>query len=305
LCQKAALPFQAISKLIICFASYPYAPSALVAKARGGSVSENIRVITLMARSGLEVQQAAVKALFLREIKTRFGKYRLGYLWAILEPAAHMLILLSVFGFIMHRTMPDISFPVFLLNGLIPYFIFSNIAIRSIGAIEANQGLFNYRPVKPIDTIIARSLLEIFIYSVVYVTLMIIVGLTGETFNIHNIAILILTWLLLCFFSMGIGLMFMVIGKSFPEMEKFLPILIKPLYFISCIMYPLHVIPKQYWVYILWNPIVHVVELSRESVVIGYDSEGVSISYLIVSTLVIFFLGLAMYRNQEKAMLTS
>jgi capsular polysaccharide transport system permease protein len=38
-----------------------------------------------MARSGLEVQQAAVKALFLREIKTRFGKYRLGYLWAALS----------------------------------------------------------------------------------------------------------------------------------------------------------------------------------------------------------------------------
>lgn len=38
-----------------------------------------------MARSGLEVQKAAVKALFLREIKTRLGKYRLGYLWAALE----------------------------------------------------------------------------------------------------------------------------------------------------------------------------------------------------------------------------
>lgn len=74
-----------------------------------------------MARSGLEVQQAAVKALFLREIKTRFGKYRLGYLWAVLEPAGHLLILLTIFGYVMHRTMPDISFPVFLINGLIPF----------------------------------------------------------------------------------------------------------------------------------------------------------------------------------------
>ncbi|HDR2511236.1 TPA: ABC transporter permease, partial [Enterobacter roggenkampii] len=65
-----------------------------------------------MARSGLEVQQAAVKALFLREIKTRFGKYRLGYFWAILEPAAHLLVLLAIFGYIKNRTMPDISFPV-------------------------------------------------------------------------------------------------------------------------------------------------------------------------------------------------
>ncbi|HEN6956346.1 TPA: ABC transporter permease, partial [Escherichia coli] len=125
-----------------------------------------------MARSGFEVQKAAVHALFLRELRTRFGKYRLGYLWAVLEPAAHLLIMLAIFGFFMHRTMPDISFPVFLINGIIPYFIFSNIATRSIGAIEANQGLFNYRPVRPIDTIIARAILEVLIYSIVYLVLM-------------------------------------------------------------------------------------------------------------------------------------
>lgn len=258
-----------------------------------------------MARSGLEVQQAAVKALFLREIKTRFGKYRLGYLWAILEPAAHLMVLLTIFGFIMHRTMPDISFPVFLLNGLIPYFLFSNIATRSIGAIEANQGLFNYRPVRPIDTIISRALLETIIYSGVYIILMSVVGLLGEDFTLSNITLIIMTWTLLVVLSLGIGLIFMTLGKTFPETEKFLPILIKPLYFISCVMFPLHAIPKEYWPYLLWNPLIHVVELSREAVVTGYISEGGNLNYLALCSLVALFIGLAVYRNREEAMLTS
>ncbi|MEN0580327.1 ABC transporter permease [Phytobacter palmae] len=258
-----------------------------------------------MARSGLEVQQAAVKALFLREIKTRFGKYRLGYLWAILEPAAHLLILLTIFGFIMHRTMPDISYPVFLLNGIIPYFLFSNIATRSVGAIEANQGLFNYRPVKPIDTIIARAILETLICVVVYILLMTGVGLAGENFSINGFITLVVCWLLLVILSCGIGLIFMVLGKIFPETEKFLPIMIKPLYFISCIMFPLHSIPKDYWPYLLWNPLVHAVELSREAVFQGYESKGVSLNYLAMITLIVFFIGLALYRNREEAMLTS
>ena len=258
-----------------------------------------------MVRSGLEVQQAAVKALFLREIKTRFGKYRLGYLWAVLEPAAHLLVLLNIFGFIMHRTMPDISFPVFLLNGLIPYFLFSNIATRSIGAIEANQGLFNYRPVKPVDTIIARALLETLIYSGVYIILMCVVGMLGEEISITSILTLVLTWSLLVIFSFGIGLVFMTLGKTLPETEKFLPIMIKPLYFISCVMFPLHAIPKDYWSYLLWNPLIHAVELSRESVVTGYVSEGVSLEYLAFCALIALFLGLSIYRTREKAMLTS
>ena len=258
-----------------------------------------------MARSGLEVQKAAVKALFLREIKTRFGKFRLGYLWAALEPMAHMLILLSIIGFIMHRTMPDISFPVFLINGIIPFFVFSNISNRSIGAIEANQGLFNYRPVRPIDTIIARAILESLIYAFVYILLMMIVGLLGEEFEIVNVITLILTWFFLIILSSGVGLIFMVISKTMPETEKFLPILIKPLYFISCIMFSLHNIPKEYWPYLLWNPIVHIVELSRASVVPGYSSEGVSLYYLAFCSLLTLFIGLALYRNREEAMLTS
>ncbi|HAI7027746.1 TPA: ABC transporter permease [Escherichia coli] len=258
-----------------------------------------------MARSGFEVQKVTVEALFLREIRTRFGKFRLGYLWAILEPSAHLLILLGILGYVMHRTMPDISFPVFLLNGLIPFFIFSSISKRSIGAIEANQGLFNYRPVKPIDTIIARALLETLIYVAVYILLMLIVWMTGGYFEITNFLQLVLTWSLLIILSCGVGLIFMVVGKTFPEMQKVLPILLKPLYFISCIMFPLHSIPKQYWSYLLWNPLVHVVELSREAVMPGYISEGVSLNYLAMFTLVTLFIGLALYRTREEAMLTS
>ena len=277
----------------------------LVAKAWGGSVSHDIKVASLMVRSGLEVQQAAVKALFLREIKTRFGKYRLGYFWAVLEPAAHLLVLMVIFGFIMHRTMPDISFPVFLLNGIIPYFIFTNITNRSIGAIEANLGLFNYRPVKPIDTIIARASLETLIYAAVYLILMAIVWVLGEEYSVTNILILVFSWFLLIIFSCGLGLVFMVLGKTFPELAKFLPIVLKPLYFISCIMFPIHSVPKEYWHYLLWNPIVHAIELSRESVVAGYLTDGVSLGYLALSAIIMLFIGLALYRTREEAMLTS
>ncbi|WP_217549398.1 ABC transporter permease [Pantoea sp. GbtcB22] len=258
-----------------------------------------------MARSGLNVQSATINALFFREIRTRFGKFRLGYLWAILEPSAHLLILMAIFGFIMHRTMPDISFPVFLLNGIIPYFIFSNISTRSLGAIDANQGLFNYRPVKPIDTVLARAMLETIIYVTVYIFLMLIVWAAGEYFSVENLLQIVGAWSLLIIFSCGAGLIFMVTGKTYTETQKLLPILLKPLYFISGIMFPLHAVPKDYWPFLLWNPLLHVVELSRAAVMPGYSSEGVSLIYLAILTLTTLFLGLAIYRTREEAMLTS
>lgn len=258
-----------------------------------------------MARSGLEVQQAVIKALFMREIKTRFGKYRLGYLWAVLEPAAHLMVMVGAFGYVMHKTMPDISFPVFLVNGIIPFFIFSSITNRSISAIEANQGLFNYRPVKPIDTLISRAVLEIFVYTLVFFLLMFSLALLGESFTFENIVDLFLIWFLLFVFSCGIGLIFMVVSNAYPETEKFLPIIIKPLYFISCVMFPLHSVPEDYWRYLLWNPIVHAIELSRVSVVPGYISGATSLSYLAFSALLSLMIGLCLYTAREEAMLTS
>ncbi|EFE7872847.1 ABC transporter permease, partial [Escherichia coli] len=56
-----------------------------------------------MSRSSMEIQCSAVKALFFREIRTRFGKYRLGYIWSVLEPSSHLVILITIFGYIMHR----------------------------------------------------------------------------------------------------------------------------------------------------------------------------------------------------------
>jgi len=258
-----------------------------------------------MARSGLEVQQAVIKALFMREIKTRFGKYRLGYLWAVLEPGAHLMVLVGVFGYVMHKTMPDISYPVFLINGIVPYLLFSNIATRSINAIEANRGLFNYRPVKPIDTILARALLESLISSCVYIIMMSVVGILGESFTLVNVILLFLSWLLLVILSCGVGFIFMVVGKTFPETEKFIPIIIKPLYFISCIMFPLHAIPHDYWPYLLWNPIIHIVEINRECMVVGYVSRDVSLLYVAFCSIFILFIGLITYRICEEDMLTS
>ncbi|HBQ4752790.1 TPA: ABC transporter permease, partial [Escherichia coli] len=105
--------------------------------------------------------------------------------------------------------------------------------------------------------------------------------------------------------SFSIGIIFMVIGHSFQEMQKFIPILMKPLYFLSCVMFPLHVIPRQYWTYLLWNPLVHIVELSREAVMPGYICEGVSMNYLLIFCLVSLFIGLGLYKISEEDMLTS
>lgn len=76
---------------------------------------------------------AAFHALLMRELQTRFGSYRLGYLWAPLEITLQMVIMLVVFGAIMKRALPGMDYMLFLVAGFTPFFMMQKIANRSLG----------------------------------------------------------------------------------------------------------------------------------------------------------------------------
>lgn len=253
----------------------------------------------------LSIQKRVVNALLLRELKTRFGKYRLGYFWALLQPILHMSIMLIVFGFIMRRTMPGISFPAFLICGLVPFFMFSGIATRSLQAIAANRGLLAYRPVHPVDTLIARALLEAVIAVAVFAILLAGLAIAEQGVALRDFPLLVATWVLLVLVAVGLGLIFMVVGHAFNEAEKIIPFLMRPLYFISGVMYPLTIIPQEYRWAVLWNPVLHALELTRNAVLVGYRSEDASLGYLAFCALACVGLGLLLYKGREPAIMRS
>lgn len=256
-------------------------------------------------RSGFEVHKAAVFALFLREIRGRFGKYRLGYLWALLQPVGQLLILLVIAHFFMGYQSQGIPHSIFFIGGIVPWFLFNRIGVRALTAVRANAGLFNYRPVKPIDSIIARSLLELIVYSAVYVVLILFAWFVGDTPEIGNLVFLIGVFFLLGWFSMGVGLVIMAIGDAFSEAEKIVPLLMRPLYYISGIFFSLDHIPYEYREYVLWNPIIHAIELNRMGLFSRYEAPDVSLFYLFICALVANVGGLLVYRVREKRMLST
>ncbi|WP_260432475.1 ABC transporter permease [Burkholderia sp. Bp9140] len=284
-----------------------------MSSARRDAIQENVTGVIMEGLptggsalgKAFSIQRRVVYALFLRELKTRFGKQRLGYLWAFLEPVVHMLVLFAILGLIAKHAMPVVSFPVFLICGLVPYFMFLNITLRSLNALEANLGLLSYRPVHPIDTLIARAVLELVISIIVFAVLLLILALGGQSVELSNIPELAAIWILLTILGLGVGIIFMVIGHEFAVSEKIIPLLMRPLYFISSVMYPLTSIPVQYRGLLLWNPLVHAFELMRHGVVSEYNIERVSLTYLTFSTFLIFFFGLALYKAREPSLLRS
>lgn len=251
------------------------------------------RLPRLKPRGGLQVMYASIRALFLRELQTRFGHYRLGYVWAFLEPALNVIFMLVLFGAIAKRTLPGIEYSIFLINGILPFFVFMRAATQSLSAIQSNQGLLSYRGVKPIDTVIARTTIETMLYFFCYIVLSLGMMWLGFEISFSAIPFLLMLWLILYIFSIGFSCIMMVIGELSPEIGKFIGAIFIVVYFMSGAMIPLHIIPEQYLGFFLWNPLAHILELMRAAVAPTYSVlAGVSMSYVLLSTLIVVFMGL-------------
>ena len=256
-------------------------------------------------RTAWKIQKSVIYAFFARELKTRFGEYHLGYVWALLEPVAHLLIYLLIFGSIGGRLLPNVDFTLFILTGLQAYFFFNLISSHAAESIKANRALLAYRYVQPVDVIWARVLLETVLFVAVFLTLLLIFALLGHEVLPARPLEVCLAYFLLMIFSIGIGISFGVACAFFPDAKKILSLINRPLYFVSGIFFTVASIPDPYSDWLLWNPILQAVELAREAYFPAYPHAGASWTFLAVSASLSLLFGLALYRVKRFQLLAS
>ena len=108
----------------------------------------------------LRVTSRVVTAVVLRETKTRYGKTRVGYILAIIEPLAFVTIFLGMRAIIGRHVPFGESLILFVLAGLLVFRVFVAISGRVSSGISGNKALLAYPPVKVSDILFARLILE-------------------------------------------------------------------------------------------------------------------------------------------------
>lgn len=248
-------------------------------------------------RTPLQIQRAVLVALVIRELRARVQGRWLGLMWMLFEPLAHVLVLLALLGFRHHVVSVNAEYPVFLVTGLLPFFVFRNLARRLPNAISSNRGLYAYRQVKPIDALVARALVEIGLYSAVYFAALFLLGWLGY----HWLPVEPLGWLLvstvLLALGLALGLLFAVLAHNRPKVETVVGMLFLPLYLLSGIIFPVQSLSQGIRDWLLWNPVLHLIELSRQFFIPNMHSlPGVGLGYPAAFALVTSALALALYR---------
>jgi len=124
--------------------------------------------IRIEKHSAFQTQCFVIKALFKREIVTRFGKYKLGVLWMFVDPLVSVIVLGFILGPLIGRTSGDIPYAFFLLCGFMMLKTLTGPINMGIGAISSNQGLLVFRQVQPLDPFLARFFFELASNSIAF-----------------------------------------------------------------------------------------------------------------------------------------
>ena len=258
-----------------------------------------------LKRRPYQIFSSVVSALFLREIQTRFGTKKGGYFWALFDAMLMVLVFAGLKSMIADKAMPGIDFPVFLASGFLAFFMFKNIVSGLMGAFSANAALFNYRQVKPFDTLVSRFLIEILI-STMATLAFVAIGLYFD-FNIaiENFTMVMMAVMWLAIFAFGFGLFSAVLATFFENYAKIVNVIMTPLLFVSALMYTVDSLPPMLREIILYNPLVHFIEMIHGNYFVTLSTEYVDYSYMFYWTFLPLFAGLYLYRGSEKRIISS
>jgi capsular polysaccharide transport system permease protein len=249
-------------------------------------------------RSPYQVQKDVLYALLLREFSARFGRSRVGFFWVLIEPIAHVAFPVAMFGFVIDRHVTGYEYPVFLLYGLLPYFLFRSICIQTMEGVNTSRGLLSYRPVHLIDVIFTKAVFTLGLESMLFGIIALVLSIF---FGYHLMPGQPVEWLGLMagivIFGLGMGMIFAAVVSLIPDARSVIRVLFMPLYLASGIILPVSRFPPDIVEILAWNPLLHWVEASRDLGLAHYrPMQQLSYEVVFFTAAGTLFIGLALYR---------
>lgn len=248
-----------------------------------------------LARGAL-TQLRVVHAVALRETRTRFGAHQLGYLWALLEPVFWIMTFFGLF-WLAGRTMPHgLAIIPFLTTGIIPYELVMKTSDRVSNSVEGNRALLFYPQVQTLDLAFARGALEMVTYTIVFAVIIGVNGLYDGTLVVDDILRVLLGLGLAGTLGLSLGLVLCGASVLSKSVDRIKGPLFRPLFWISGLYFTADALPSKIRDILMWNPILHCVEIVRDGWFIGYRSSEASVSYVLLWIILLAFVGLTLER---------
>ena len=208
-----------------------------------------------------------VAASVKREFATRFLGTQFGFLWAIAQPLALVLIYTLVFAAIMKPALVGHSsryaYSIYLTSGIITWTFFSELLARSVGIFVQNAHLLKKVNIPKITLPLIAAFSSLLNLAIVLIIFLAFTALAGFWPGWTLLAVVPVLAIVIAF-TVGLGILLGTINVFYRDIEQGVGMALQFWFWLTPIVYPARALPPYLESFLTWNPMWPIVRAMQE-----------------------------------------
>ncbi len=243
-----------------------------------------------------------LRLLVKRDIKLKYRRSVLGYLWSVLDPLLSMIVMAVVFSAMFRENIEN--YPLYLFCGQLLFNFFRASTSMAIHSITSNGAIIKKAYVPKYIFTFSRLISTLIDLLFTMLALLLIMLATGAEFSPYNL-LFPFVLLQLFLFSLGFGLFLAQANVFFRDIQYIYNALMMAWMYLTPIFYPLEALPRGVAGAVArWNPMYYYVKQFRDIFYTGIWPETDMIAAGCAAALVMLIFGSAAFiRTQSRFIL--
>lgn len=246
---------------------------------------------------GAKKYKPLVNELIIRDLKVKYRRSILGYVWSLLNPLLMMIVMTIVFSYMFRFDIPN--YPLYLICGQTLWGFFNESTNMAMYSILQNGSLIKKVYIPKYIFPVSRVLSSFVTMGFSLVAIVIVMIFTHAQFH-WTILLFPIPLFFLLIFCCGIGLILSSLSVYFRDITHLYSVLTMAWMYLTPIFYPIDAIPQEVASIINLNPMFHFITFFRDLVLYGtIPSISVWLICAFWSSLV-FVIGLLVFKKLQK-----
>lgn len=231
-----------------------------------------------------------------RNLKLKYKKSVLGFLWSFLAPASTALVYFIIFKFVMKVSIPN--YLVFILMGVLPWNFFLTCLSGGLDSLVTNHNLLNKIPL-PIHSLPYAEVLTAFINFCLSLPVVLVAAIVFDapiTWNYLLIPFFLFFLLVQCYayaLLLGVGFVY------FKDLRHAMSIGTQLLFYLTPILYKIEMVPEQLRILVYLNPLSMIFSSLNLIASEGLTPSPFQFAHTVGSSLLVFVTAYFVFKRQQ------
>lgn len=235
--------------------------------------------------------------LVVRDLKVKYRRSFLGYIWSLLNPLLMMAVMSVVFSYMFRFDIPN--YPLYLICGQTLWTFFNESTSTAMSAVLMNGALIRKVYIPKYIFPISRVLSSFVNMSFSLAAILIVMLVTGVPLSWAMLLIPVPLFFLLLF-CMGIGMALSAMSVYFRDILHLYGVLTMAWMYVTPIFYPISALPETVAGYIQMNPMYHYITFFRSLVLYGTIPAGETWFVCIIASVAAVIIGIMTFQKLQK-----